>query len=49
MNYVKLVGREEADKRAKNYTKKALSALEIFGDKAKELVAFSDFLINRIN
>jgi len=49
MNYVKLVGKEEADKRAKDYTQKALSALDVFGEKAKELVAFSDFLINRIN
>jgi geranylgeranyl diphosphate synthase, type II len=48
MNYVKLVGEEEANKRAKEYTQNALNAIKIFGDKASELKAFSDFLINRI-
>jgi len=49
MNFVKLVGIEEAQKQAQKYTNDALNALKIFGDKAAELRAFSDFLINRIN
>lgn len=49
MNYVKLVGVDEANRRAKEYTDTALKSLDIFGDKADELRAFSAFLINRIS
>ena len=49
MNYVKLVGIEEANKRAQQYTENALNALQIFGAKAEELKAFSAFLTSRVN
>ncbi|KAA3613229.1 MAG: polyprenyl synthetase family protein [Calditrichaeota bacterium] len=49
MNFVMLVGKEEAEKQAKEYTEKALRALDIFGDKANELKALSDFLIKRVS
>jgi len=49
MNFVMLVGKEEAEKQAKEYTEKALQALNIFGETAKELKALSSFLINRVS
>jgi len=49
MNFVMLVGRDEAEKKAEEYTSKALAALNIFGDKADGLRALSDFLIKRIS
>jgi geranylgeranyl diphosphate synthase type II len=49
MNFVMLVGKEEAEKQAKEYTEKALKALDVFGKKADELRALSSFLINRVS
>lgn len=49
MNFVMLVGQKEAEKHAKQYTEKALKALDIFGDKGNELKAFSSFLIKRVS
>jgi geranylgeranyl diphosphate synthase type II len=49
MNFVMLVGKEEAEKQAKQYTEKALKAIEIFGDKAYSLVALSEFLLKRVS
>jgi geranylgeranyl diphosphate synthase type II len=49
MNFVKLVGLENAKKKAKEYTETALNSLEIFGPKANELLEFTSFLIKRIN
>lgn len=49
MNFVKLVGIEEAKKQAKKYTEEALKGLTIFHEKASDLRSFTDFLINRIN
>lgn len=48
MNFVKLVGLDNANKKAKEYTKAALSSLAIFGSKAEELIDFTNFLIKRI-
>ncbi len=47
MNFVKLVGVDEAKKYLTDYQKKATDALDIFGDKAKKLKSFSEFLIER--
>ena len=49
MNFVKLVGLEEAQKQAKKYSEQAIKALDIFGNKANELKALSSFLISRVN
>lgn len=48
MNFVKLVGKEEAEKQAKIYSQKALTALKTFGEKAKELKQFTEFLESRL-
>ena len=49
MNFVMLVGKEEAEKKAKEYTENALKVLDVFGDKADGLRAFSNFLIKRVS
>ncbi len=49
MNFVMLVGKEEAERQAKEYTEKALKALDIFAGKADELRALSGFLIKRVS
>ncbi len=48
MNFVMLVGEEQAYKDAEKHTGIALEALDIFGDKSAELRALSDFLLKRI-
>jgi len=48
-NFVMLVGKDEASKQAKEYTRKANKAIEIFGDKSKGLKTLSEFLLNRIH
>ncbi len=47
MNYVKLVGPEEARRALNEYYNKAMQELEIFGEKADELKAFGKYLIDR--
>ncbi len=49
MNFVMLVGEKEAEKKAIEYTEKALASLDVFGDKANELRALSSFLIKRVS
>ncbi len=48
MNFVKLVGMEEARKYLDEYHQKALKALEVFGSKADGLKEFSQYLIERV-
>ena len=48
MNFVKLVGKEEAERYLKDYHKKAEDALTGFGSKADELKSFSRYLLERI-
>lgn len=49
MNFVMLVGRDEAERKAAEYSQRALDALNIFGDKADALRALSEFLLKRIS
>jgi len=49
MNFVKLVGEQQARDYAGKYTKKALDALDVFGKKADELRGFSNYLMNRVS
>ncbi|APF17865.1 polyprenyl synthetase family protein [Caldithrix abyssi] len=48
MNFVKLVGMEQARKYLAEYHQKAVKSLEIFGDKAAGLKELSDYLIQRV-
>ncbi|MHB2155325.1 polyprenyl synthetase family protein [Calditrichota bacterium GD2] len=48
MNFVKLVGMEQARKYLAEYHQKAVQSLEIFGDKAAGLKELSDYLIQRV-
>ncbi len=48
MNFAVLVGLEEAQHYASEYTEKALQSLEIFGERAHKLKAFSLYLLNRM-
>ncbi len=48
MNFVKLVGIEEAKKYLKEYHQKAEKALQMFGNKADGLKEFSQYLIERV-
>lgn len=45
---VKLVGIEKAEQMVKEYSKKAVSALEVFGGRAEFLIALTEYLINRV-
>ena len=45
--FVSLCGIEKAKDAVNEYSKKAVSALEIFGNKAKYLYELADYLINR--
>lgn len=47
MNFVRLVGMEEAQRYLKDYQQRAVQALDIFGGKASELKDFSQYLIER--
>ncbi len=49
LNFVKLVGEEEAQKYLKEYRQKAEDALGVFGNKAADLKAYTDYLISRAN
>lgn len=49
MNFVMLVGKEEAEQKAKEYTENALKALDIFGAKSEALRTFSALLIGRVS
>ncbi len=48
MNFVKLVGIDEANRYLKEYQQKAEEALEVFGEKADKLKAFNQYLIERV-
>lgn len=48
MNFVKLVGEEEAKKYLDRYTNAARQALDVFADKASELQAFGQYLLERV-
>ncbi len=47
--FVTLLGLEGAKKRAKDLTKRAIDALEIFGDKAEFLISLASYLMDREN
>ena len=47
MNFVKLVGMDDAKKYLQKYQQQAEEALSIFGKKAEELIGFSQYLIDR--
>jgi len=47
MNFVKLVGVDKAKLYIKEYQLKAEKALEVFGDRAKTLMAFGRYLVER--
>ncbi len=49
MNFVKLVGLDESHRYAKEYTDKAMNALNVFGKKAENLKYFGTYLIKRIS
>ncbi len=49
LNFVKLVGEEQAQTYLKEYRQKAEEALAIFGNKADDLKAYTDYLISRAN
>ena len=49
LNFVKLVGEEQAQNYLKEYRQKAEDALSIFGSKADDLKAYTDYLISRAN
>ncbi len=48
MNFVNLVGKEKARKYLNEYRRKAEDALKIFGSKADELKAFTEYLMQRV-
>lgn len=48
MNFVKLVGDEQAKEYLKEYQQKAEDALSVFGAKADELKSYSAYLISRV-
>ncbi len=45
--FVTLLGVDGSKKAVEDYTKKAISSLSIFGDKANTLIMLADYLINR--
>lgn len=45
--YVKLLGLEKSEELVKEYSKKALDALSIFGDKADFLIKLTNYLVER--
>ncbi len=47
--FVTLLGMEGAEKRLNQLTEEAISAISVFGDKAKFLVEFSNYLLDRKN
>ena len=47
--YVSLLGIEKAEELLNEYTNKAVSALSIYGEKAKFLIDLSEYLLNRNN
>ncbi len=47
--FVNLFGIEGTKKAVSDYTKKAISALDIFGEKANTLIELANYLINRSN
>ena len=49
ITFVSLFGLENAQKAVTEYTKNAISALDIFGDRAEQLKKLADYLINRKN
>jgi geranylgeranyl diphosphate synthase type II len=49
LTYPSLFGIEKTKELAEKYTKRAISALKIFGDKAKPLKAIAEFILYRVN
>ncbi len=47
MNFVRLVGMNEAEKYAKSYIKTAKASMSVFKEKGKKIIEFGDYLINR--
>ncbi len=45
--YVKLLGLDKSEKLVEEYSKKAIDALNIFGDKAEFLIRLTNYLVNR--
>jgi len=46
-NFAKLFGREKSTQRAREYTNRALEAIQIFDEKNQKLIAFGNMLLSR--